>query len=230
MTKKQQRELEKWNKKAAHLRSKGVEVRLMRECEWKHVLKTISDTPTRMPRILKVDTEESLLEAIKNDEVFGFAMCSVSTDPNDIAKMEKVGYLFPPIIQRKEMNFDEASEVMKSFMKEKNKKKKTRTVVQTYNAQDQLIMTPLIRYILFTNFEPIRYQLSTKIYSRYYLEQGMTVKINEFIQFEAGACFRPFAEKVVQLRTEATYEKDDAKQLTAKLFGNSGIACCINQK
>ena len=50
----------------------------------------------------------------------------------------------------------------------------------------------------------------------------MTVTIKEFIQFEAGACFRPFADKVVQLRTEATYEKDDAKQLTAKLFGNSG--------
>ena len=54
------------------------------------------------------------------------------------------------------------------------------------------------------------------------MKQGMKVTIKEFIQFEAGACFRPFAEKVVQLRTEATYEKDDAKQLTAKLFGNSG--------
>ena len=50
----------------------------------------------------------------------------------------------------------------------------------------------------------------------------MTVTIKEFIQYEAGACFRPFADKVVQLRTEATHEKDDAKQLTAKLFGNSG--------
>lgn len=54
------------------------------------------------------------------------------------------------------------------------------------------------------------------------MSKGMTVSIKEFIQFEAGACFRPFAEKVVQLRTEATHEKDDAKQLTAKLFGNSG--------
>ena len=56
----------------------------------------------------------------------------------------------------------------------------------------------------------------------------MKVTIKEFIQFEAGACFRPFAEKVVQLRTEATYEKDDAKQLTAKLFGNSGNKLIVN--
>ena len=46
--------------------------------------------------------------------------------------------------------------------------------------------------------------------------------IKEFIQFIPGACFKPFTDKVVQLRVEATYENDDAKQLTAKLFGNSG--------
>ena len=46
--------------------------------------------------------------------------------------------------------------------------------------------------------------------------------IKEFIQYEAGACFRPFAKKVVQLRMEAVKENDDAKQLTAKLFGNAG--------
>ena len=47
--------------------------------------------------------------------------------------------------------------------------------------------------------------------------------IVEFIQYVPGQCFRPFTEKVVQLRVEATNENDDAKQLTAKLFGNSGI-------
>lgn len=51
----------------------------------------------------------------------------------------------------------------------------------------------------------------------------MTVSnISEFVQFVPGACFKPFTDKVTQLRIEATNEKDDAKQLTAKLFGNSG--------
>ena len=145
MTPKQHNNLNKWNKKAEELRSKGVEVRLMRECEWKNTLKNVTETPTRMPRILKQDTEESLLEAIKNDEVFGFALCSISTDPKDIAKMEKMGYLFPPIIQRKEMNFAEANDVMKPLIKQKNKNKKVTSVIQTYNAEDQLIMTPIIR-------------------------------------------------------------------------------------
>ena len=145
MTSKQRNKLEKWNKKAEELRSKGVEVRLMRECEWKNTLKNVTETPTRMPRILKQDSEESLLEAIKNDEVFGFALCSVSTDPKDIDKMQTIGYLFPPIIQRKEMNFAEANDVMKPLIKQKNKNKKVTSVIQTYNAEDQLIMTPIIR-------------------------------------------------------------------------------------
>ena len=145
MTPKQRNKLNKWNKKAEELRSKGVEVRLMRECEWKNALKGLSEVKTRMPRILKQDSEQSLLEAIKNDEIFGFAVCSISTDPEQVAKMEKMGYLFPPIIQRREMNFAEACESIQPFIKEKNKNKKAVSVIQTYNAQDQLIMTPIIR-------------------------------------------------------------------------------------
>ena len=46
--------------------------------------------------------------------------------------------------------------------------------------------------------------------------------VEEFIQYIPGKCFRPFTEKVVKLRSEATVEGDDAKGLTAKLFGNAG--------
>ena len=55
------------------------------------------------------------------------------------------------------------------------------------------------------------------------MDNNMTVyDVKEFIQYIPGQCFRPFTEKVVQLRVEATNDNDDAKQLTAKLFGNSG--------
>ena len=65
----------------------------MRECVWDKKLKNdaqISETETKMARILKTDTEETLLNAIKNDEVFGFAVCSVRTHNSDIEKMVKV--------------------------------------------------------------------------------------------------------------------------------------------
>ena len=46
--------------------------------------------------------------------------------------------------------------------------------------------------------------------------------ITKFLQYEAGKALNPFAEKVVNMRIEATYEKDEAKSNTAKLYGNSG--------
>ena len=46
--------------------------------------------------------------------------------------------------------------------------------------------------------------------------------IKEFIQYVPGKGFAPFVSKVVQMRIDATVEGDDAKQLTAKLFANSG--------
>ena len=87
------KQVEKWEAKKKRLLSKGVKIELMRECDWLKLLETdpnVSRMETRMPRILQNDTEESLLEAIKNDKVFGFAKCDVRTDPQDIAKMEKV--------------------------------------------------------------------------------------------------------------------------------------------
>ena len=83
----------KWEVKQRTLRSKGVEVRMMKECEWDRIMKhdrSVCEADTRMARILKTDTEQSLLHAIKNDSIFGFAVCSVKTNPSDIDKMIKV--------------------------------------------------------------------------------------------------------------------------------------------
>ena len=93
-----------WEIKKEELLSNGVEIRLMKECVWTKKMKNdpgMSQIKTKMPRILKNDTEDSLLEAILNDEVFGFAVCSVKTDPKDIAEMEKVSIL----IMSHDLNF-----------------------------------------------------------------------------------------------------------------------------
>ena len=90
LTKKQLNQMKKWEAKERHLQSKGVELRVMKSCQWKQIIKTIKNTKTRMPRILKTDTEESLLQSILTDEIFGFALCSVATNPNEISKMEEV--------------------------------------------------------------------------------------------------------------------------------------------
>ena len=83
----------KWETKQRSLRARGVEVRMMKECTWDRLMKndpSIYEADTRMARILKNDTEQTLLEAINNDSIFGFAVCSVKTNPDDIDKMIKV--------------------------------------------------------------------------------------------------------------------------------------------
>ena len=100
-TREQIRRHENWEKKKQTLQSKGVEIRMTKECDWDRFVKNnpnISETDTRMPRIFKTDTEETLLEAIRNDHVFGFAVCSVKTNSNDVEKLVKVSDLLYNIL------------------------------------------------------------------------------------------------------------------------------------
>ena len=122
----------------------------MRECVWDKKLKSdvhISETETKMARILKTDTEETLLNAIKNDEVFGFALCSVRTDESDIEKMVKHGYLFPPVIKKQEVKFSDACDAIQPFIRQKNKNKTAKTLIQTYNGDNLFIMTPTLKLV-----------------------------------------------------------------------------------
>ena len=65
---------------------------MMKECRWDVLLKNsnVNCIETKMARILKTDTEETLLQAIRDDSIFGFAVCSVKTPDSDIEKMTKV--------------------------------------------------------------------------------------------------------------------------------------------
>ena len=164
------------------------------------------EVKTRMPRILQTDTQATLLEAIRSGEVFGFINCSVRTPDHIIQKFQDSSYLFPPVIKRAEITDDIISPFMKAKMIEQERKSGQSTLIQTYNGDDMLLMTPLVQF---------------------YLENGMEISnITKFVQYIPGKGLAPFVEKVVSMRVAATKEKDDAKQLTAKLFGNSGYGKC----
>lgn len=62
---------------------------------------------------------------------------------------------------------------------------------------------------------------------KFYLELGLKIRnVTKFVQFVGAKTLRPFANKVYTMRCEATVEKDESKQTTAKLFGNSGYGKC----
>jgi len=145
--------------------------------------------------------QDSLLNAIINDEVFGFIQCDIQTPNKIIQKHLRNGFLFPPIITRQVIQDDMLSPYM-AKLQNKRKSKEMPSPIQTYNGQNLLLMTPLVQL---------------------YIKLGLKVSnITKFIQFIPGKGLLPFANKVVQLRSEATKDGDDAKQLTAKLYGNAG--------
>ena len=85
---------------------------------------------------------------------------------------------------------------------EENKKIDRNTVIQTYNGSQLLVFTPIIQF---------------------WVSRGMEISnVTKFYQYIPGKALKPFADKVYTMRCEATYERDESKGNTAKIFGNSG--------
>ena len=145
--------------------------------------------------------QKTLLKGIKDDEIFGFIRCDVTSPDAMIKKHSKNGFLFPPVITKQLIE----DEMLTPFMRELNQNSKSKeepSPVQTYHGTDLFLFTPLVKL---------------------YMELGLEISnVQEVVQYYPGKCFLPFANRVVQLRSEATRDGDDAKQLTAKLFGNAG--------
>ena len=200
--------LERWNRKKQYLQQKGRLITI-RECQWKRQVTSVDHIETTMGRILNTDTESTLLKAIEHNKIWGFAVCDIETPEEVRREMTSAGFLFPPVIRRMEVDETMMSEYMKKRFMQEHKKMNVSTVVQCFNAKQELIMTPLLQK---------------------YMQLGMKVSnITRFIQFQPGKALDPFAEKVYRMRCEATHEKDESKACTAKLFGNSGKSLVISQ-
>ena len=189
--------------KRTELRNLGTLITIY-ACDWEEKKRRMRFPATDIPRILINDTESSLLAAIQREEIFGFAVADVETP--DSVRESFGSFLFPPVIRRTELNSSHLSDFMQKVCEEDGRKMQFNTLVQTYNCKQELLMTPLIKM---------------------YLDRGLKVKnISRFIQYQAGRGLRPFVRKVVKMRTEAKKSGDEAKSLTAKLFGNSSYGKC----
>ena len=135
----------------------------IRECDWQIQKQQMSLKPvTEIGRILCQDTESTLLEAIKNDEVYGFIVADVET-PQSL--VEAFGsFLFPPIIQRMEIKSDMLSEFMAKVCLDEGVNVEARgpCPVQTYHGKQQLLLSTMVKL---------------------YMDRGMIVKnVTKFIQ------------------------------------------------
>ena len=191
-----------WREKEKFFKSRGI-LYTMRECAWKKFLNSQLDLPsaTSLGRIFHQDSQTTLLKAIVSGECWGYLCCDIDTPTEIIEKDVADGFLFPPVISR--MNLEEKH--LSPFMRERYEEERrtpSPTVVQTYSGRQVFVLSDLVKF---------------------YLDRGMKVtNITKFIQFVPGAAFKPFVTKVTEGRIQATYQKDEAKANTYKLFGNSG--------
>ena len=174
----------------------------MHECQWKKKIKKVENLPTEIGSILKNDSEKSLIRSISNGGVYGFLVCDIECSDELAEKLSSGGFLFPPVIERQTLTEEHFSDYMKLRFQTEQRKMEKSTVVQKFNAKQLLIMSDL---------------------AKFYIELGLKiVNVTKFIQYVPRKTLLPFADKVYQMRVSATYEKDEAKSMTAKLFGNSG--------
>ena len=192
-----------WELKKRTLESHGI-LHVMRECQWRKSRREFAEMSpqTQIANILKNDTESSLEAGITNGEIFGFAIVDVETPEYLIKEYEEAGFLFPLVIRREEINDHHLSPYMRERFAEESAKINRTTVIQSYHGTQIMAFTPIIQF---------------------WLSRGMKISnITKFYQFIPGKALKPFADKVYNMRCEATYEKDESKGNTAKIFGNSG--------
>ena len=174
----------------------------MKGCVWKRMLQTMNEFPKpKLGRLYQSDTEESLLQAIKEETVFGFVVADVRSDDSLIMDHVHNQFLFPPVVTRRNLTMDHLSPYMQQQYTEARKQPKE-TVIQTYHGDQVVLLTAMVQF---------------------YMEHNIKVQnITKFVQFEAGCALKPFTEKVTSMRIEAATAGDEAKGLTGKLMGNSG--------
>ena len=190
-----------WIEKSNYLKRHGTLVS-MRECVWLEKVKTIRSIETPyLPQILsKYSNQKTLLDGIRSEKIFGFAVCDV-TCPNEV--FEKIKSInFPPVIRRGIIDEDLLSPYMAERCRAREYKMPQKTLIQTYNGQQLLLYTPVIKF---------------------YMDLGLEISnITKFIQFKAARPLEPFVKKITEGRIEACENDNAPLELAYKIIGNSG--------
>ena len=91
-------------------------------------------------------------------------------------------------------------------MIEENRKPTQSTIIQRYNAKDQLLLTDLVKF---------------------YHSRGLVISnLKSFLQYVPGKPFDPFVQKCYESRVEAEKARDKTRSNTIKNVANNGYGKC----
>ena len=188
------------------LKNLGYIIHTTFECEFKlakkenlQLRKFIDTLPKNYTPSTKIKTQQDVLDAVKNKTLRGFIKADI-----EVPEHLKAYYAgFEPIFKKLKICRDNLSGVMAD-----------------YCYKNKCLTRP--QETIITSFFAKQYLASTDLYV-YYMERGFEISnVTLVLEYEFGAPFKTFADKIVSVRREA--EKIDAQKPIAnsmKLVGNT---------
>ncbi len=194
-----------------------------------------------VPRGKKL-SQQDVKDAVTSGKLFGVGVISVKVP----VSWEGSGFVhplspqeffevFPPVFQCRDVPFSKIGPYMQTCIKEKQLVDKAAAVTRTHIRRCETEGQPLdrgklaraIREIEFREPPPQKLLVSlmgterlvvTSPLMSWYWTHGLTVYVEEFIQYKPVPCFRPFAQMV----TEARQTGNSVQARGMKILGNSG--------
>ena len=147
------------------------------------------------------ETEEELLEEIKNGSFYGLVKCDVFTPPEVIEKFASLN--FPFIYRKVQVEEEMVAPRMRQMALEAGRSFPYETNTLTWSGDDLLLITPLIQF---------------------YITLGMKIKnIHWCVKYHKDQPFEQFVKSLVDLRIQAVRECNPQLSNRAKFTMNSAV-------
>ena len=170
----------KWQAKKNDILQLGYELEVFWSCGYKELLKKMKNIESSfLPRIFQpTASQNEIIDDIKNGKIFGFVLCDLTSSQVTVEKWND----FPPCLKRLTIENAHLTPEMKQqiiYEKKDVESFKRETLVQCFNAEKQVIITPL---------------------AQFYMSQGIVLKnITGFVQFSPFKSLNPFANHVTAM-------------------------------
>ena len=153
-------------------------------------------------------SEERLLKAVRDSELFGFLEVDIHVPQHLYAKFEEM----PPLFCNVAVKFEDIGEYMQNYVREHNLSRKPRKVLASgMKGEKMLLSSPYLRWLL--------------------LNELVVTKIHQVVEYNPSPCFKEFVNQVSEARRVGDIDPNQAIIAdTMKLIGNSGYGSLIMNK
>ncbi|BFZ20032.1 hypothetical protein BsWGS_23071 [Bradybaena similaris] len=188
------------------------------ECEWQALKKANPNIQQYLDATFvrqapsyatsKTITEQMIIEAIKDNSLFGLVECDIEVPDSEKPKFAEM----TPIFKNIEVDRKDIGDTMEKYAVEhKLLTSPRRTLIGSYKGERILLATPLLKW---------------------YLAKKLVVKkIHQVIEYQPKTCFKTFGEKVSDARRDGDRDPTQTiKSDTTKLLGNAAYGKTLTNK